>query len=295
MDRERDIFVISDLHIGDGGPRDNFAQGKDRQRELDGFLDYVEKENGELILLGDLFEFWQASLSKVIVGHLRLMERLEHMGAVYALGNHDVDLKEFMGTGLVQWPLLGRMTGPFERRIGGRNFRFMHGHEVDPYNCGDKPGWGRLLAIFAGIYEDRVGSPMMPSGEAVENALEEFGQRVVGLWNWLVKWFRVVSFRGSSPDPKKELPPSQNPARIEEMVELYWKDKCRRNYDVAIVGHTHQPGRIGSWYYNSGCWVQQDNTLVRIRPDGTAGVFSWKQGQPEPNETVLPGPGGDTA
>jgi UDP-2,3-diacylglucosamine pyrophosphatase LpxH len=288
---DRDIFVISDLHIGDGGPRDNFAQG-DRPRQLEAFLSFVADEHGELILLGDLFEFWQASLSKVVVRNLALMERLEHLGAVYVLGNHDVDLKEFMGTGLIQWPLLGRMTGPFVRNIGGRTFKFMHGHEVDPFNCGDKPGWGRLLAIFAGIYEDRVGSPMMPTGETVENALEEFGQRIMGLWNWCVRWFRVVSFRGPSPDPKKELPPSQNPARIEEMVELYWKDKNQQKYDVAIVGHTHQPGRIGDWYYNSGSWVAQDNTFVRILPDGTAGVFTWKQGHAEPNDTVLPGPCG---
>ncbi len=289
-----DIFVISDLHIGDGGPRDNFAQG-DRPAELSAFLEYVEDQRGELILLGDLFEFWQASLSKVVVQNLKLLERMERLEAVYVLGNHDVDLKEFAGTGLIQWPLLGRMTGPFERTLGGRTFRFMHGHEVDPFNCGDKPSWGRMLAIFAGIYEDRVGSPMLPSGEAVENALEEFGQRIMGLWNWLVKWFRVVSFRGSSPDPKKELPPSQNPARIEEMVKLYWKDKQNRNYDVAIVGHTHQAGRIGDWYYNAGCWVARENTFVRIKPNGAAGVFTWDRGQAKPNNTILRGPGSDNS
>ena len=37
----RDIFVISDLHLGDGGVRDKFEPGG-RTRQLHAFLDYVE-------------------------------------------------------------------------------------------------------------------------------------------------------------------------------------------------------------------------------------------------------------
>ena len=43
MNAASDIFVISDLHIGDGGPRDNFACG-DCRDQLIAFLDYVETQ-----------------------------------------------------------------------------------------------------------------------------------------------------------------------------------------------------------------------------------------------------------
>jgi UDP-2,3-diacylglucosamine pyrophosphatase LpxH len=50
----RDIFVISDLHLGDGGARDNFEMGK-KTPQLRAFLDHVGSEGGELFVLGDLF------------------------------------------------------------------------------------------------------------------------------------------------------------------------------------------------------------------------------------------------
>ena len=111
------IFVISDLHMGDGGARDNFPLN-DREKELDSFLDYVAGQQGELIVLGDLFEFWQMNLSKIVMKHLPLLDRLAAMNATYVVGNHDADLDGFVGTGFLSHPLFQRMCGPFERQIG---------------------------------------------------------------------------------------------------------------------------------------------------------------------------------
>ena len=88
------IFVISDLHMGDGGPRDNFPLDN-REKELGLFLDYVASQQGELIILGDLFEFWQMNLSKIVMKHLPLLDRLAAMNATYVLGNHDADFDQF--------------------------------------------------------------------------------------------------------------------------------------------------------------------------------------------------------
>ena len=141
---DRTIFVISDLHMGDGGPRDNFPLG-DREKQLNLFLDYVGRQQGELIILGDLFDFWQMNLSKIVMLHMPLLDRLAAMNATYVVGNHDADFDHFIGTGFLSHPLLQRMCGPFEREIGGKRFKFMHGHEVDPLNSGDMPGTGKNL------------------------------------------------------------------------------------------------------------------------------------------------------
>ena len=51
MDNEKTIYVVSDLHMGDGGPRDNFAfDNKAQQFSL--FLDFVASQGGRLFVLG---------------------------------------------------------------------------------------------------------------------------------------------------------------------------------------------------------------------------------------------------
>jgi hypothetical protein len=58
-------------------------------------------------------------------------------------------------------------------------------------------------------------------------------------------------------------------------------------YDVLIAGHTHQPGRISDWYFNSGTWARTTNSFVQISPNGDASVCDWIDGRPVPNNTVL--------
>ena len=60
------IFCVSDLHLCDRGYRDNFAV-EGREARFYKFLDYVEAEGGQLYVLGDLFDWWQANLSKSVV------------------------------------------------------------------------------------------------------------------------------------------------------------------------------------------------------------------------------------
>ena len=178
------IFVISDLHMGDGGARDNFPLNN-REKELGSFLDYVASQQGELIVLGDLFEFWQMNLSKIVMRRMPLLDRLAAMKATYVVGNHDADLEGFVGTRFLSHPLFQRMSGPFERQIGGKRFKFMHGHEVDPFNKGDEPGKGRIFCIVAGQFEDRNKSPVYPNGHYVEDDLEKIGEGLLGPWTVL--------------------------------------------------------------------------------------------------------------
>ena len=170
---ERNIFVISDLHMGDGGSRDNFACG-DCRDQLVAFLNYVERQDGELIVLGDLFEFWQMNLARVLVykKNRPLIERLGKLKATYVIGNHDIDLVGFVDAPLLTPDLFGRLSTAFSRTINGKTFHFMHGHEVDPYNKGENPGKGRILTIAAAMGEDLAASPKLGDQYAVEVILE---------------------------------------------------------------------------------------------------------------------------
>jgi UDP-2,3-diacylglucosamine pyrophosphatase LpxH len=83
------------------------------------------------------------------------------------------------------------------------------------------------------------------------------------------------------------LTPAQNPDRAKEMLAMYYEDMEDNGYDVLIAGHTHHPGRIDDWYFNSGTWARKRNTFVQVTPAGEAAVFDWVDGRAEPNEMVL--------
>jgi UDP-2,3-diacylglucosamine pyrophosphatase LpxH len=280
------IFVISDLHMGDGGVRDNFPLG-DRERQLSLFLDYVSGQQGELIILGDLFELWQMNPSKIIMQHVPLLDRMARMNATYVVGNHDADFQHFLGTKFLSHPLFQHMCGPFQRQIGGKRFQFMHGHEVDPINAGDTPGKGRIFCILAGMAKDENKSPVLKNGDYVEDDLEAIGERLLGPWTALVSRISRLFHSGGLGMATEHLTPAQNPDRAKEMLALYRQDKETNGYDVLIAGHTHQPGRIGNWYFNSGTWARKVNSFVKIDPGGYSVVLDWIEGNPVPNNTVL--------
>ena len=289
MSADRPIFVISDLHIGDGGSRDNFGSANsDRPKQLNLFLDYVAKQNGELIIAGDLFEFWQANFSRVLTSDFnsQLIKRLGELKATYIIGNHDIDLVGFIENKLLCPSLFQKLSGPITREVNGKTFYFMHGHEVDPYNRDEIPGKGRLLTIFAGMAESFVGSPKLADGRSVEAVLEQTGE---GAWATIKAWGRrflakCVVLLGVQTN---ELSPAQNLTRATELLLNYKTHKEQNKYDIAIVGHTHQPGRIGDWYFNTGSWATTQNNFVQISPSGEVSVFDWVDGNAVTNETVL--------
>ncbi|AUX32724.1 hypothetical protein SOCE836_048710 [Sorangium cellulosum] len=273
----RDIFVISDLHLGDGGVRDNFDIGK-KTPQLRAFLDHVGSEGGELFILGDLFELWQMNLSLLLVKRRSLLDQLATLRLTYVPGNHDIDLAHFIDTDFLHHPFFDHMRAPFVRELGGKRFSFSHGHETDPFNAGDDPGFGRMLAIFAGVWEDENGSPLLESGESVEDVLEQFGESMLTIWR---RALSTMHPRGPERDvrPTSALTPAQNPDRLGEHVAGVRAALERGDHDVTVLGHTHKAGRIGGWYFNSGSWTGPHNPFLRISPDGHVRYLEWKDGR----------------
>jgi UDP-2,3-diacylglucosamine pyrophosphatase LpxH len=279
LSTEKDIIVVSDLHIGDGGPRDNFSVD-DKAQKFDCFLSYVENCGAELFVLGDLFEFWQANISRVLVHRMPLIDRLAKMEAIYVVGNHDADFENLIGTNLLAHPFFERMCGPFERTIGGKRFKFMHGHEPDPFNRDGTPRWGRILAILGGILEDRKGSPLLSAGGFTEKSLLKVSRTFMWIWNNSVNLFEKSEKHEKAHSMAESLTPAQDPARIKGILSLYHNNKLAEGYDYLITGHTHRAGLFQDWYCNSGCWVGLRSNFVQIRPSGQIKLYEWKNNQP---------------
>jgi len=246
------IFCVSDLHCADRGYRDNFAV-EGREARFHEFLDYVKQKDGQLYILGDLFDFWQTNLSKAIVAYLPLLTRLDQMGAVYVVGNHDADLAHFIGTPLMPGhPFFLRETRPFKRRFGGRSFIFLHGNEGDPYCRDANPGTGEITAIISGLLEDRNKGPFK-NHHAVED------QFVGTLEGALTLWRKLTLQHG----------------RMDEMLDGVEARRKEHGADVVVYGHTHEPGQIGDYHFNCGSWARTNDTFVRIDDDGIASVWEW--------------------
>ena len=279
MSAERDIIVVSDLHIGDGGPRDNFSVDS-KAHKFDLFLDYVADCEAELFVLGDLFEFWQANISRVLVHRMPLIDRLAKMEAIYVIGNHDADFEHLIGTGILGHPFFERMSGPFERVIANKRFKFMHGHELDPFNRDGTPRWGRILAILGGILEDRKGSPLLSAGGFTEKSLLKVSRIFMWIWNNSVNLFEKSEKHEKAHSMAESLTPAQDPAKIKGILSLYHSNKLKEGYDYLVTGHTHRAGLFQDWYCNSGCWVGLRTNFLRIRTDGHIDLCEWKDGIP---------------
>ena len=275
MTAEKDIFVVSDLHIGDGGPRDNFSVDSKAQK-FDCFLDYVEDCGAELFVLGDLFDFWQANISRVLVHRLPLIDRLARMKAVYVVGNHDADFEHLIGREILAHPFFDRMSGPFERVIANKRFKFIHGHELDPFNRDGTPRWGRILAILGGILEDRKGSPLLSAGGFTEKTLLKVSRVFMWMWNNSVNLFEKSERHEKRHSLAESLTPAQDPTKIKGILSLYHNNKLSEGYDYLITGHTHRAGLFQDWYCNSGCWVGLRTTFLRVQTDGCIEVCEWK-------------------
>ncbi len=216
-DGTRDIYVISDLHLGDFTHRDSFSrtplktkEGKDVDRtdQFRAFLDMVKKNNGSLMILGDMFEFWKASIGTVLSKNQPMLDELADFDELTViLGNHDNDLVDFIANPSLRL----RESHPFFSKIhiddnssnssnysilkrtfpcaDGRSMTigFMHGHEVDAFNRNPQPSIGRAVTILAGLIQDSVGSPVLPeSGKVIEEDLMDKVQQIplLGLWGF---------------------------------------------------------------------------------------------------------------
>lgn len=160
--KQPELYIISDLHLCDGGPCEDFRS--DDERALVSFLFHVSRRPAaSLIINGDFIDFVQIqprprmwydarlgpseaeSLEKLelaLEAHAPVFDALRRVVASghalrFHIGNHDLDLV---------WP---RVQARLRARLGGREpaaisfgteyrqagLYVEHGHQADPANC----------------------------------------------------------------------------------------------------------------------------------------------------------------
>ncbi len=232
-------IFISDLHLGDASRTDDFH----RDKEFLDFLAFVEKEARELIIVGDLFELWQADLNRVLFIHSEIIKKLlflrKRIKINYIIGNHDyIPFERFNDSEL----------GVFlEYRDNDSGIVAEHGHQYDIFNRYLNPleaiKWppGKRLNLFvAGL--ERVLHP----------SFDRWAKKTLEKFQFLSE---AITLRNKiTPTNKEYFKRGGHFGEFEEAVKNHLKEGAR----IVIFGHTHraQLSVIETGIYaNCGAWV----------------------------------------
>ncbi len=143
------IAVISDLHLGSGGPADLFGH---EDNEFLRFLDFLEGNFERIVLLGDIWEtltgraFGDPSreLEAARQHHGEIAQRFERSKYTYVHGNHDL--------------VAARTEGAPEQltlNADGMRLVFTHGHQGDGLTSRHR--WLSEIGVWLGAWIRRVG------------------------------------------------------------------------------------------------------------------------------------------
>lgn len=143
------IAVISDLHLGRGGPADGFGHD---DGEFVRFLGFLEHNFERIVLLGDIWETLTGNLPGDPVAELALARarhpdiarRFEQPRYAYVHGNHDL--------------IAGATHGaPDELLVeaDGQRLLFTHGHQSDELI--QRRRWLSELGVWVGGWVRRLG------------------------------------------------------------------------------------------------------------------------------------------
>lgn len=235
---ERSTVIVSDAHLGAAPPEHESA--------LLEFLARVPEMAPDLLINGDLFDFWFEYQTVILSRHfrvLRVLSEIVEAGVRIRMlgGNHDSwggrFLEEEIGIELVE--------GPIVTDVGGRRSYVAHG---DGLGGGD---WGyRALKT---VIRSR------PARIAFRQIHPDWSARLIRLVS------RTESRHGRPDDPASDV-------RANRLRDLA-KDLLSADGELELVvfGHCHRPELLevspGRYYLNSGDWLHHC-TWARVSPRG---------------------------
>jgi UDP-2,3-diacylglucosamine hydrolase len=244
---DKPAYVVSDLHLG--------AVPAATERAFRDFLRHVADHASELLINGDLFDFWFEYRSVIQGKHFRVLAALAELREAglpirFLGGNHDA----WGGPFLSDEVGIELLTEGAEIRIGRWNALVVHG---DGLGRGDI-GYRILKRVVRGRVATRMFGILHP----------DFGARLA----------RFVS----QTESKHGTPHLANAGRSAELREWAIGELARRpTVDVVLAGHTHTPlveeVESGRYYVNTGDWINHF-TYVTLPVDGPPRLEKWKVG-----------------
>jgi UDP-2,3-diacylglucosamine pyrophosphatase LpxH len=250
MQRQLDIAVISDTHLGTYGCK---------AIEL---LAYLKSINPQILILnGDIIDIWQFSKHFFPSSHVLVIKEIFNLMSkgtriIYITGNHDESLRKYSDFDMGNLCITDKLVIEINNK---KNWIF-HGDVFDNTTKG------------AGKFWSKLGS----NGYAVllaTNKVINYFNRLLGREN--------VSF-------SKAIMKHVNKAiiKINDFETLAAEIAIEKKYDFVICGHIHQPQKRiisnsqGSvTYLNSGDWIEHLTALEFYKDDWH--LFEYKHASEE--------------
>ena len=242
-------YVISDLHLADGGRRDDF---KKNHTQFKAFLQMVKKQKARLIIAGDFLELWQVNLIAITGAYSDILNQLISIGTKIVIGNHDYYLRHFRGLNFLY----------DSYRIPGTGIFIQHGHQFDRFNDPKRLIYlGNLAAMNAAVMED-----IHPDlDEKAMSFLKLLDQKLSRLPFWTPGTGRK-EYLAQGGDLSEYLKGAR---------------KLLQKFDYVILGHTHESGTaFEGRYFNAGSWTASKPTYVKVNPRGQCTLRYWPSQRP---------------
>ena len=240
----RPVFLTSDVHLG--------AVPAETEESFHRWLEHAAARASEIVINGDLFDFWFEFRSGIPKGHTRTLDLLTGIvagGVPISLmgGNHDW----WGGTHLTDKVGIRFYQDPLVRDLAGRRTLIAHG---DGLGRGDL-GYRMLRWVLR--------SPL---------TVGAFRQLPTTLGDWLADRVSRTETRGESGH-------RPSPVRAAEL-RTWALDQLDRDPTLELIalGHTHQPELLephpDRWILNSGDWVYR-RTYVVLSKGEPPRILDW--------------------
>lgn len=243
----RMIIATSDVHLG---------YSKSDRVEFARFLDWVavQEDVTDLVLAGDILEFWRRDMVAVTMENADIMARLiamykSGMRVHYIAGNHDYTVRH-----LKIFPNRFKFSEKVELTQDGVDYTFLHGHEFDQ---DQNPVFYDALCYTnddAGRFANRAWDMYVKYVSPMKYPLE-----------WIRQWIskKSIDLMMKTPEDRGYVQTFAPSTMLSTTMEG----------EVTISGHTHVPGihedtnsvDLGSWVHDSRDRVH--NTYVVIDGD----------------------------
>jgi len=283
------IYIISDLHLGDGTRSDAFM---DKDEDLIQLIHQVRDENAHLVIAGDAIDFHQAwSMSRVLRAHARLIGELSRLaeshGVTYIWGNHDYDISLFKD--LLRFDVCSQL------RIGDIVL-VQHGYEYDPFigpNLDQTHVATRVHHLVERILDTWIRLPMQYFYTLPTRVTFWIAHKVVLGVQFTNRILRAMgqNARADATDAVVHYWAQAQLGNPASMFEYAGRALVDSNYQYLVTGHSHLPGQIevapGQFFVNTGSWTFNSRQYAVWDGEGFT-VRDWRTGRVYDDRAFLP-------
>ncbi|MEA2107250.1 MAG: UDP-2,3-diacylglucosamine diphosphatase [Bacteroidota bacterium] len=228
MTHKNKIYFASDVHLG----LPNYKESLAREKRFVQWLDSIKHDAKEIILLGDIFDFWFEYKRAIPRGFTRFLGKLceitdSGIPVHFFTGNHDMWIFDYLPkeTGIILY------KEPIVKEYSGKKFFLAHGDGLSP---GDR-SYKLLKKIFASRFSQWLFARFHPN---------------IGIW--------IANTWSTHSRYSRETRPFEGEDK--EWLILYSKKLLKsEDYDYMVYGHRHLPMDLQlnekTRYINLGDWI----------------------------------------